>query len=83
MDSIRNQVFPSQLRQARGMLTFNRLDKGIIALCVVVSLLVVKVSSLFIGLIVFALLVASLTLHRRFDHHRGDHLELRIRKLMT
>ena len=75
-----NPVFHSQLRKARGVLSFSKAERWVLAAGTVASLAVASVVHLFIGVSVFTAFFTAIVIHKRIDNHRLDHLEILIRR---
>lgn len=77
-----NKVFPSQIRKARGVLSFSKAERQVLAAAVAMSLLTAVAVHLFLAIGVFVAIAAAMLVHRRVDNHRMDHLEILRRRLV-
>jgi len=73
-----NLVFKNQLRKGRGVISLSAPEKKALAVTAGVCLILFNVIA---ALVTAALIVVIMQVHRRFDNHRFDHLELLARRL--
>jgi len=73
-----NRVFRNQLRKGRGVISLSAPEKKALVVTAGVCLILFNVIA---AALAAALIVIVMQVHKRFDNHRFDHLELLARRL--